>query len=88
MPFLLKQNSSHSSIELKIIIIMIIKIHKKKKLLKNKFFKGEFDKSVSIFFVMVSANFSLSSIYIRRKYWIRENFRFPVFDEFTCFEMS
>ena len=32
--------------------------------------------------------FLLSSIYIRRKYWIRENFRLPVFDEFTCFEMS
>ena len=30
----------------------------------------------------------LSSIYIRRKYWIRENFRLPVFDGFTCFEMS
>ena len=33
-------------------------------------------------------NFLLSSIYIRRKYWIRENFRLPVFDGFTCFEMS
>ena len=32
--------------------------------------------------------FLLSSIYIRRKYWIRENFRLPVFDGFTCFEMS
>ena len=31
--------------------------------------------------------FLLSSIYIR-KYWIRENFRLPVFDGFTCFEMS
>ena len=30
----------------------------------------------------------LSSIYIRRKHWIRENFRLPVFDGFTCFEMS
>ena len=32
--------------------------------------------------------FLLSSIFIRRKYWIRENFRLPVFDGFTCFEMS
>ena len=32
--------------------------------------------------------FLLSSIYIRRKYWIRENFRLPVFDGFTCFKMS
>ena len=32
--------------------------------------------------------FLLSSIYIRRKYWICENFRLPVFDGFTCFEMS
>ena len=32
--------------------------------------------------------FLLSSMYIRRKYWIRENFRLPVFDGFTCFEMS
>ena len=32
--------------------------------------------------------FLLSSTYIRRKYWIRENFRLPVFDGFTCFEMS
>ena len=32
--------------------------------------------------------FLLSSIYIRRKYWIRENFRLPVFDGFTCFEIS
>ena len=32
--------------------------------------------------------FLLSAIYIRRKYWIRENFRFPVFDGFTCFETS
>ena len=31
--------------------------------------------------------FLLSSIYIRRKYWIRENFRLPVFDGLTCFEM-
>ena len=31
---------------------------------------------------------SLSSIYIRRKYWIRENFWLPIFDWFTCFEMS
>ena len=33
-------------------------------------------------------SFLLSSMYIRRKYWIRENFRLPVFDGFTCFEMS
>ena len=32
--------------------------------------------------------FLLSSIYIRKKCWIRENFRLPVFDRFTCFEMS
>ena len=32
--------------------------------------------------------FLLSSIYIRRKHWIRENFRLPVFDGLTCFEMS
>ena len=32
--------------------------------------------------------FLLSSIFIRRKYWIRENFQLPVFDGFTCFEMS
>ena len=30
----------------------------------------------------------LSSIYIRRKYWIRKNFRHSVFDGFTCFGMS
>ena len=30
----------------------------------------------------------IESIYIRRKYWIRENFRLPVFHGFTCFEMS
>ena len=33
-------------------------------------------------------SFLFSSIYIRRKYWIRENFQLPVFDGFTCFEMS
>ena len=32
--------------------------------------------------------FLLSSICIRRKYWIRENFLLPVFDGFTCFEMA
>ena len=31
--------------------------------------------------------FLLSSMYIKRKYWIRKNFRHPVFDEFTCSEM-
>ena len=30
----------------------------------------------------------LSSKCIRRKYWIRENFRLSVFDGFICFEMS
>ena len=30
----------------------------------------------------------LSSIYIRRKNWIRENFRHVVFEGFTCFETS
>ena len=30
----------------------------------------------------------LSSICIKRKYWIRENFWHPVFDRFLCFEMS
>ena len=30
----------------------------------------------------------LTSTYIRRKYWIRENFPHSVFDGFTCFEMS
>ena len=38
--------------------------------------------------MMIIVSFLLSSIYIRRKYWIRENFRLPVFDGFTCFEMS
>ena len=32
--------------------------------------------------------FLLYSIYIRRKFWIRENFLYPVFDGFTCFEVS
>ena len=32
--------------------------------------------------------FLLSSIYIRRKHYIRGNFPHPVFDGFTCFEMS
>ena len=32
--------------------------------------------------------FTFFYIYIKRKYWIRENFRLPVFDGFTCFEMS
>ena len=32
--------------------------------------------------------FLLFYIYMRRKYWIRENFWHPVFDRFTCFEMS
>ena len=32
--------------------------------------------------------FLFSSIYVRRKYWIRENFRHTIFDGFTCFEMS
>ena len=32
-------------------------------------------------------SFFLSSLCIRRKCWIRENFRLPVFDGFTCFEM-
>ena len=48
-------------------------------------------------FYIVSLNFNrnlwnfyilLSSINIGRKYWIRENFRHPVFDGFTCLEMS
>ena len=30
---------------------------------------------------------SFSSTYIRKKYWIHENFRHPVFDGFTAFEM-
>ena len=29
----------------------------------------------------------LLSIYVRRKCWVRENFRHPVFDEFAGFEM-
>ena len=28
------------------------------------------------------------SLYMRGKCWIRENFRHPVFDGLTCFEMS
>ena len=36
----------------------------------------------------LSPAFLQSSTYIRRKYWIRENFRHPVFDRFACFEMS
>ena len=36
----------------------------------------------------IKSQFLFSSIYIRRKYWIRENFRLPVFDGFTCLEMS
>ena len=38
--------------------------------------------------ILFLLNFLLSSIYIRIKYWIRENFRLPVFNGFTCFEMS
>ena len=38
------------------------------------------------YFYIIS--FLLSSIYLRGKYLIRENFRLPVFDGFTCFEMS
>ena len=33
-------------------------------------------------------SFVLSSTYIRKKYWIPENFQLPVFNGFTCFEMS
>ena len=36
----------------------------------------------------VLPTFLLSSIYIRRKYWILEIFRLLVFNGFTCFEMS
>ena len=36
----------------------------------------------------VQTGFILSSLYIRKKYRIRENFRNPVFDGFTRFEMS
>ena len=43
---------------------------------------------ILIMFLFYLFIFLLSSIYIRRKYWIRENFRLPVFDGFTCFEMS
>ena len=44
--------------------------------------------STTIFFrFSMKLPFLLSSIYKRRKYWIRENFRLPVFDGFTCFEM-
>ena len=43
--------------------------------------------AVSLFFFRIFS-FSLSSIYIRRKYWIRENFRHPVFNRFTCFGRS
>ena len=32
--------------------------------------------------------FLLFAIYIRRKYWISENFGHPVLDGFTFFEMS
>ena len=32
--------------------------------------------------------FSLSSVCIRRKYWIRKNFQHPVFGGFIYFEMS
>ena len=42
----------------------------------------------SLIFKRIKYHFLLSSICIRRKYWIRENFRLPVFDGFTCFEMS
>ena len=44
-------------------------------------------KIVSTYKILV-AMFLLSSIYIRKKYWIRENFLLPVFDGFTCFEVS
>ena len=37
---------------------------------------------------MTSSFITFFYIHIRRKYWIRENFRLPVFDGFTCFEMS
>ena len=56
-----------------------------------------FDFIVIYFFLFISVKaqyqtiqkmYHESSIYIRRKYWIRKNFRLPVFDGFTCFEMS
>ena len=47
------------------------------------FFKYCICISIILFFYLV-----LSSICIRRKYWIRDYFRIPVFDGFTCFEMS
>ena len=43
---------------------------------------------VNALFHAESSIFFLSSIYVRRKYWIRENFPHPVFDGFTGFEMS
>ena len=51
-------------------------------------FKGIFCAGFQFYLLKKSLNFLLSSIYIRRKYWIRKNFRLPVFDGFTCFEMS
>ena len=52
-----------------------------------------FNLEMMIFFTCVwisgvIIHFLLSSIHIRWKYWIRKNFRLPVFDGFTCFEMS
>ena len=32
--------------------------------------------------------FLLTSMYVRKNYWIRVNYRLPVFDGFTCFEVS
>ena len=37
---------------------------------------------------VIIKTFSLYSICIGRKYWIREKFRLPIFNGFTCFEMS
>ena len=39
-------------------------------------------------FAFILPSLLISSIYVRRKYWICENLQLPVFDGFTCYEMS
>ena len=48
------------------------------------FFQSKFYVTVCMLWI----NIHVPSICKRKKYWIPENFRFPVFNVFTCFEMS
>ena len=49
-------------------------------------YHSQFPRCLSRYFSLFC--FLLSSICIRRKYWIRENFQHRVFDGFTCFQTS